>query len=319
MVRPDVRVVHPQRVAARLDALDSGSPKRDPTPAVLLLLLRANGEPVPEQCRSLMEGLDRNSLQWRRAYGDDPIEYSIPDQLPSILQAAGGRPHRTLLADGTRLPWLIGIDLSHKWEADESTLCISLVDPDGLLQGAWCSRHSRNEQIDGARLRPLLRLAAQVVEERDDEPRILVVRDGRLFEGEDHRAYLELLGAASSLVECIKGGNPQLFLSTARGAQLPDRAMWAAVPNACSGFLVPFPQRSRKALDRVLKIRCRPEWDGLGLGATGVAECLMASTFAPGLGLKRRTLPAPIYWADGIAGADDSDLRFRGQRVVFVE
>ena len=253
--------------------------------------------------------------------GDDPFDHSITTQLPSILQAAGGWPHRTWLADESRrLPWSIGIDLSHN---DESTLCVSLVDQYGLRQGSWCSRHSRNEEIEEKSLRRLLQLATQVVRDRDDDPRILMVRDGRLFENEDHRFYRELLGMPVSLVEWRKYGNPQLFLWTSSGPQLPGRAIWAPVPNAYCGFLVPFPKRARST--HVFKVWWDKNWDDLRLGATGIAECLVALTFTPGLGASpglrgsRRNSPAPIYWADGIAGASDSDLRFRGQPAVFIE
>ena len=57
-------------------------------------------------------------------------------------------------------------------------------------------------------------------------------------------------------------------------------------------------------------------WDGMRLGPELLARILFAQTLMPGLGLRQRRLPAPIYWADGIAGASDDDLRFRGQCVV---
>jgi len=321
-IEPHVEVLEWDRIERRVNKLDSGARKKvDPAKALLLLLPPKKNKNIPKQCFDLMAGLDRNSVPWLRAYGDDSFDYSVTTQVPSILQAAGGRPHRTWLADESRrLPWSIGIDLSHK---AESTLCVSLVDPYGLRQGAWCSPHSRNEEIEDQRLRRLLQLATQVVREHDDEPEILMVRDGRLFEKENCRAYRESLGIPVSLVEWRKYGNPQLFLWASSGPQLPDQAVWAPVPNSCCGFLVPSPKRARRT--GVFKVWWDKHWDGLRLGGTGIAECLVALTFTPGLGASpglggsRRNSPAPIYWADGIAGASDSDLRFRGQSVVFVE
>ncbi len=67
----------------------------------------------------------------------------------------------------------------------------------------------------------------------------------------------------------------------------------------------------------VLKLSWNESWNGLGLSPRDVAAIMMALVHAPGLGNEPRVLPAPIYWADGIARADDGDLRFRGQPVVF--
>ena len=50
----------------------------------------------------------------------------------------------------------------------------------------------------------------------------------------------------------------------------------------------------------------------------GIAAIITALVYAPGLGNKERTLPAPIYWADGIAAASDIDLRFRGQQTTHI-
>ena len=45
---------------------------------------------------------------------------------------------------------------------------------------------------------------------------------------------------------------------------------------------------------------------------------MISLMYSPGLGNKLRGTPAPIYWADGIAGASDADLRFRGQKTTYV-
>ena len=67
-------------------------------------------------------------------------------------------------------------------------------------------------------------------------------------------------------------------------------------------------------LESVLKFRRRPGGDSSAFADRDLAEILVALTYAPGLGSRRSRFPAPIYWADGIAGANDRDLRFRGQQ-----
>lgn len=49
---------------------------------------------------------------------------------------------------------------------------------------------------------------------------------------------------------------------------------------------------------------------------TDVADSLIGLSLAPGLGMHRREKPAPIYWADGIAGVNPDDLRFAGNAPV---
>ena len=77
-------------------------------------------------------------------------------------------------------------------------------------------------------------------------------------------------------------------------------------------FLVTAPPRNERALQAVAKVTWRSGWNGLQLEPSQIASVLTASATAPGLGLHSRHLPAAIYWADGIAGANDHDLRFRG-------
>ena len=67
-----------------------------------------------------------------------------------------------------------------------------------------------------------------------------------------------------------------------------------------------------RTLPAVTKITWRNDWNGLGLPPSQIASVLTASATAPGLGFQARNLPASIYWADGIAGSSDQDLRFRG-------
>jgi hypothetical protein len=67
---------------------------------------------------------------------------------------------------------------------------------------------------------------------------------------------------------------------------------------------------------QVLKLHWEERWNRIGLSTDQILGIVCAMSFSPGLGLHRHTLPAPVYWADGIAGASDTDLRFRGQRVT---
>ena len=54
------------------------------------------------------------------------------------------------------------------------------------------------------------------------------------------------------------------------------------------------------------------------LDIPGAPDALIGLSLAPGLGMHRREKPAPIYWADGIAGAHSGDLRFAGNALEWV-
>ena len=82
------------------------------------------------------------------------------------------------------------------------------------------------------------------------------------------------------------------------------------------GFLAPLHEPKNDEFGRVLKIWMKHGWDGMELGPQRLVHILFAQTLTPGLGLHARTLPAPVYWADGIAGASEKDLRFRGHSIV---
>jgi len=102
-------------------------------------------------------------------------------------------------------------------------------------------------------------------------------------------------------------------------ARLPDNPIvaWRRQARAGSfGFLAPLHDPKKNEFGCVLKVWMKDAWDGMGLGPHRLVHILLAQILAPGLGRRARALPAPIQWADGNAGASDTDLRFRGQTVV---
>ena len=166
-------------------------------------------------------------------------------------------------------------------------------------------------------LRRLLVAAAGAIPAGDLSSGVLVIRDGRVFESENVEDYRRDLGGPVTLVELRKRKNPPLLLGGE--ARIPDSPVLAWMPKAqvgSLGFLTPMHDPKRNEFDRVLKIWMKHRWDGMGIGPQRLAHILFAQTLTPGLGLRGRTLPAPIYWADGIAGASERDLRFRGQSIV---
>lgn len=311
-VTPAFGLLDAKALTERLSEIDSGeSPvKRRDTPVVFVL--SGKRTPPSDAIQSIMSSMDRHRLPWRRAYADDPRLWSVSDQMGSLLQAAGGHPHTVRLPAGDKLPWSVGIDLSRRERC--SRVAAVLVDADGRLVGAWTCDQRRGEVIARKVLRSLIAAAANAVPEQVRESGLLVVRDGRVPEPENAGDYRRL-GPRVTLVEFRKGRNPPLVVgSDVRAVTAPVTGWLPEVGDGFVGFLLSL--RRNDTFGQCMKIRVRRGWDGMNLGRERVAEILYAQTRTPGLGLRERKLPAPIYWADGIAGASDTDLRFRGQHVV---
>ena len=303
-----------EKLQARLDELDRGdSPKRRDVP--VLFMLADKDTPPSHRLRHVMRRMERYLLPWRRAHADDPRKWSVSDQVGSLLQAAGGHSHSVVLDDGKCLPWSIGIDLSKR--RSDSRVAACLLSPEGRLAGSWVLDQRQQENIEPRVLRRLIEAAAGAIPASDRSSGILVIRDGRVFESEKVADYRRDLGGPVTLVEIRKGRNPPLLLgSEARLPENPIVAWRSQARNGSLGFLAPLHDPKKDEFGRVLKIWMKDAWDGMGLGPQRLAHILLAQTLAPGLGMRARSLPAPTYWADGIAGASDKDLRFRGQQVV---
>ncbi len=303
----------------RLNEIDQGDAvKRRDVPT--LFMLADHQMPPSDRLRQIMQRFDLHGLPWRRAYATDDRKWSVADQIGSLLQADGGHPHSVKLARGECLPWSIGIDLSHPKDKGFSRVAATLIGADGRLASAWTHDQQGREDIKPAVLLHLLTAAMTAVPVSERSSGVLVVRDGRVFESENVEDYRRDFNGPVTLVELRKRGNPPLLLG--EEWQPPKRPTVAWLPEAVGGslgFLVTLPQSAKNEFNGVMKIWMRDEWDGMNIGREHLARILAAQTLTPGLGLRPRRSPASIYWADGIAGASDDDLRFRGQSAMALD
>ncbi len=276
----------------------------------VLFVLPGKDQPPSSSAKEVMDQLDSIRVPYRRCYADDPFNFSVPDQFPSILQACGGLPHSSpTMVDETPV-WTLGIDLGHPLRAESSRVALTLVDSKGRLVGAWAASQRRDETVKADSLVRLLEGSSALYKEASNNEGLVVMRDGRHFANERTALYLEMLGSSTSVLECRKRGNPQMLLG---GAPAGDRVPFAGkVPGARTMFLVSAPPRLDDQLPNVLKLAWDDNLNGLQLDAASIAELVTSSAAAPGLGLHPHHLPAALYWADGIASASDHDLRFRG-------
>lgn len=277
----------------------------------LLLLLPQKNCPIRNETLSLISSLESANVPFRRAYQDDPHEFSIPDQFPSLLIASGGIPHRSRMVVNNHSVWTIGVDLSHGLDSDTSRLALTLVNPDGQLVGTWDTQQPRDETARATSLSILLKECKKRLYDFDPTPHVVVLRDGRLFENEDHELYREEIGVKLSLFEYRKRNTPQIIQQSSpqTSIRLPTAAL---VPNENTILIATSPPRNDRAPLSIAKVTWKSAWNGLGLTAKQISKLLTISASSPGLGLHSRHLPAAIYWADGIAGRNRNDLRFYG-------
>lgn len=290
------------------------SPRQGST--VLFVLPSKERAPSVETMR-LLDQMDRIGVTYRRAYSTDPVRFSIPDQLPSLLMAANGRPHRVSLTISGDPVWSIGVDIGHDVARKRSTLCLSLVDPHGALNRVWRVHQRLDETAHLEKLKAALQLCKLHLSAHARDVPLVILRDGRQFEREDSDLYSNILGHRCSLFEVRKGGNPQILreVDPLQGFVEP---MAASVNDARTMFVITRANESDSDLSKVLKVSWREQWNQLNCSKKDLAQFLLASTATPGLGLRPRNLPAPIYWADGVAKTNPDDLRFRGQPIVSV-
>jgi hypothetical protein len=311
---PKIHTLDLDAVSNRIDQLTETN--KAPRPgSCILFLLPTHNHIISDRVKELWQSLEMLGVPFRRAYADDPFRFSVPDQAASIVEACDGISHVSSQRLGPIDVWSIGVDIGHDRLLRESRLCTSIVDPDGQLRCAWVATQKLDETPSNKMLAELLTACKNFLIAIDTSPNIIVLRDGRLFENERVETYFEVLGQKVTLLEVRKRGNPQIVL----GEQLPkisDSISAGLVEGENTLFWSPKSPGRTNALPQIFKTSWRDEWNQLKASHSEIAHYLIASTTTPGLGLRPRNLPGPIYWADGIAKTSAEDLRFRGQRVT---
>ncbi len=116
----------------------------------------------------------------------------------------------------------------------------------------------------------------------------------------------------TTVIEYRKGRTPPV-LQGSGPAPVPAGYV---VPNENTMFLSTSVPRNRHDLPSFVRVTWRSNWNQAMLSTTTLVDALIGLATTPGLGLHSREKPAPVYWADGIAGVHDGDLRFAGNASV---
>jgi hypothetical protein len=311
-----VRKNSPEAILRRLNEIAGSGVAASEGHCVLFVL--PDKKQTPEAVTfKLFREMEKADVPFRRAYSSDPLDFSIPDQFPSLVCAAGGVPHRSPTGSEGGPIWTIGVDLSHRVGRGASVLALTLVNPNGTLMGAWKQEQPLDETARVETIRVLLTHCSELLSDHESDARVAILRDGRMFENEDSGLYRDILKTDISLFEYRKRGNPQI-VHMGKDYVLPKVPIAAMLPGTSTMFITTASPRDERTLANVAKVTWLHEWNGLDLDPEEIARFLASSSVAPGLGLHARHLPAAIYWADGIAGASDEDLRFRGTQSSWI-
>ena len=270
-----------------------------------------------EEELEFLDRLDRKNVRYRMfSLANSDMKWSAFDQAVSLVHTAGGIPYHL------ELPWpeakscifSIGVDLGHPIKEAKSILAISLIDPKGLHIKSWRYEQARSENADLSALQCALAKAKALAEKisPEEECRFLVVRDGRRNKSERVGHYREVLGQAMTFVDLSKRRSCHMFaLRTRPKPAEPGTVLFVGKKN--TPFIVPIAPAFHQQMINPQKVNLRKEWDGLGLGFGRVCALLTGMCYSPSLGMKPHRSPAPIYWANGIAGIQESNCQFRGQ------
>ncbi len=287
-----------------------------PGEVVLLAVTGHKGQPLSPAAEGLIQKMTERGVPFRMFSLDNPaLNWSALDQVGTLISAAGGKPFVLDLPwpEHAPQPYLLGIDLGHPLRSRISHAVISLLDCQGTLIGSWKQEQMRDETFNPKALKQGLRWAVKTAQAHGGaaNPDFLVLRDGRLFKGEPVSIYRRILGKRMSLVEFAKYDNPETFVDGATPAAA-KAGTECVVAESDVRFITPLSPRLPGDLARTFKINMAPDWDWLNLGLDLVAEIGCGLSYAPGLGLAPHALPAPIYWADGIAAVGEKNHQFAG-------
>ena len=114
---------------------------------------------------------------------------------------------------------------------------------------------------------------------------------------------LNLLNENLTYLEIIKNPTPIIY------GKKDNLSPLVSLEGFTEGFLCPIWDR-RKGLGKTRRIRIRKNPNKYTIQQ--IAELLVVTSYQPRLGPHPTLHPSPIYWADGFAGASDTQLQFRG-------
>jgi hypothetical protein len=304
------------RVVSWIDIMRMVEPSKDTTThhaASRVLLVGVHGkkgEPLMAAEVSALKRLDENGVPYRMfSLENRAMSWSAFDQLSILAEAAGGRAYSVQLPfEHTHSPVVfVGLDLGHPLDSGVTWAVATIVDSTGHLIGFWRKHQERDETLREKTLTAALNWVYLVLRKMyRGQCKVMVLRDGRLFENENPDLYTQFFGEQHTLVEVVKHPVPLMLVGKNCA---PAGTM--CIPKGSIFFFV-LTSRSKNRSEVNLPLKIRVVHDGLEMGQHRVGQIIAGLSFAPTLGLNPTRSPVPIYWANGFASMSETNHQFSG-------
>ena len=290
--------------------LENWKTKSSGSPRIVLVALDGKKGQRPHE--SLMDWLGRLSddgIPFQLFSTQTNPRYARHGTACAILAKTGGLLYQVRAHSVPDLSehWCIGLDLGFGGEYEGRIAVITLTDGSGALCAYWRALQDKDETLTEEVLRDGLRWIITKAESLAPGRKFLAFRDGSRPKHEKLEIYAELLPhGRSTFIELSKSGNP-LFVDSEAA---PAPGTFGVAPESDRHFLYPAVSPQNDVLTSPVKFFTTH--NDLGYSMQQLTEIITALCHVPTLSFQPCSLPAPIYWADGLAGLSHSNLQFAG-------
>ena len=265
---------------------------------------------------------DQRAIEWMRRMEEVGIPYTLfsagQDVNPTytrhgnamhLLTKAGGT-HFTVTANSVgeyHNHWFIGLDLGYGNQYKGKCAVVTLNDANGNLKCYWRAIKDPDDTLPPDLLEEALLWIIDKAESMQAGQNYIVIRDGRCPHNETIGTYKNLLPEGRSVfLEYTKTSNPVML----KNGYQPDPGTLAIPSGSSQPFIFTAKASQKDMLTNTTRFRIRI--NDLEYTLEQLGEILTAQCFAPKLSFQPASLPAPIYWADGIASLSNVNLQFAG-------
>lgn len=285
-------------------------------PKVALLALDGKaGDRPSKEALSWIHTLKEQSIDYVifNANSNVPIAYRNHGTATHVLSKLGGYHYHTVPESVPDLPehWCIGLDLGYGALHRAQAAIITLTDGKGRLRAYWRAIKDIGETLSPDILKEGMTWIVSLAEEIAPGKKFLAFRDGGRPRDEPLRLYKELLPhRRSTLIEYAKRGNPMML----NDGKQPAPGTLCTTPGSPDSFLFAVQAPLAGSLTKTVKFFT--DHNELEYSKQQIGEILIALCFAPTLSFQPSRLPAPIYWADGLANLSGANLQFGGWSTI---
>jgi len=301
---------------SNIDTLKDWMKSETTYPKVALVALDGKaGDRPSKEALSWIHTLKAQSIDYVifSANSDVPIAFRNHGTATHVISKLGGYHYHTVSESVPDLPehWCIGLDLGYGALHIAQAAIITLTDGKGRLRAYWRAIKDIGETLPPDILKEGITWVVNQAEEIAPGKKFLAFRDGGRPRDEPLRLYKDLLpNGRSTLIEYAKRGNPMML----NDGKQPLPGTMCTSTDSPDSFLFTVQAPLTGSLTGTVKFFT--EHNELDYTKQQIGEILTALCFAPKLSFQPSRLPAPIYWADGLASLSGANLQFGGWSTI---